>query len=82
MGRMHVTNFESRAFAAQTPWSKGGKTTFVRHFTQRVRLIHQLRELAPAKEISNHSRQGLRVDQFLRSHSFGIDVEQRHPLFD
>ena len=81
MGRMHVADFESCAFPTQTPGSKGGQTTFVRHFAQGIRLIHQLRELTPTKEVTNHRRQSLRVDQFLRSHSFGIDVKQRHPLF-
>ena len=52
------------------------------HFAQRIRLIHQLRQLTATKEIPNHGRKSFRIDQLLRRHSFRVHVEQGHPLFD
>ena len=82
MGRMHVTNFEACTLPTQTSGSKGGQTSFVRHFAQRICLIHQLRQLTATEEISDHGRQRLRIDQLLRRHAFRVHIEQGHPLFD
>ena len=82
MGRMHVTNFEACTFPTQTAGSKRGQTSFVRHFAQRICLIHQLRQLTPTEEIPNHGGQRLRIDQLLRGHAFRVYIEQGHPLFD
>ena len=43
--RMNVTDFEACAVARETSWPEGGKAALVREFAQRVRLIHELREL-------------------------------------
>ena len=54
--RMNVAHFESGAIAAQTAWPEGGETTLVRQFGERVRLIHELRELRAAEEIADRPR--------------------------
>ncbi len=53
----------------------------MRQFRERIRLIHELRQLRAAEEIANHRAQRLRVDQLLRRHAVDVDVEQRHALF-
>ena len=40
--RVHVTHFETGAFAAQTARSKRRQTPFVRNFRKRICLIHEL----------------------------------------
>src|ERR1700730_3417108 len=54
----------------------------MRQFRQRIRLIHELRELRATEEITNHCAERLRIDQLLRRHAIDIDVEQSHALFD
>jgi len=48
---------------------------------QRVCLVHELAELAWAEEIRMTPR-ALWIDQLLRRHGVGVDVEQRHASFD
>ena len=82
MRRMNVAHFEAGAIAAQTARPEGGETTLVRQFGERVRLIHELRELRTAEEITHDCAKRLWVDQLLRRHAVDVDVEQRHALFD
>jgi hypothetical protein len=49
MGRMHVTHFEARALARQTARSEGRYAALVRDLRQRVRLVHELRQLREPK---------------------------------
>ena len=49
-------------------------------FGERINLVHELRQLAPAKEIANHGGKRLRVDELLRRHGFNRLVEQCHAL--
>src|SRR5438552_3765852 len=78
---MHVAHFESGAIAAQSAWSQRGQAALVRQLRQRIRLIHELRELRAAKEIANHRAEGFGIHQLLWRHPVDVDVEQSHALF-
>ncbi len=82
MRRMHVADFEARAIARQPAWPKRRKPAFVGQFRQRINLIHELRQLAAAKEIANHGRKRLRIDQLLGRHRLDALIKQRHALLD
>src|SRR4051794_19259503 len=78
---MHVANVESRSVAAQSTRSESGQTSLVRQLSQRVRLIHELRQLAAAKELANGSHhRPRRANQPLRRHC--LRVLNRHTLPD
>ena len=47
--RMNVAHFEPGAIAAKDPWPKGRETAFVGQLGERVRLIHELRQLASGR---------------------------------
>src|SRR5437764_1483264 len=69
------------AFARQTAGSEGGKAALVRDFRQRVRLIHELRELRRSKELANRGHHRLGVDQVVRHRRRHFLVD-RHLLLD
>ena len=52
--RMNVADFKSSAITRQTPWPKRRQAAFMGQFGERINLIHELRQLAPAKEVANH----------------------------
>src|ERR1041385_917879 len=81
MRRMDVTHFESRAIAREPARPEGREPALVRQLRERVRLVHELRELRAAEEIADHGAEGFRIDQFLWRHAVDVDVEQRHALF-
>ena len=47
--RVDVADFEARALARETARSERREATLVRHFGERVRLVHELRELRAAE---------------------------------
>ncbi len=49
-------------------------------FSQGVRLVHKLRELAAAKKLLDGRDNRLSIDQVMRQHRF--HVEKIHALFD
>ena len=53
----------------------------MRQLRERIRLIHELRELRAAEEIADDRAERFRIDQLLRRHAVDVDVEQRHALF-
>lgn len=63
---MHVANFKARSLTRQTTRTKCRNTALMGNFRKRIRLIHELRKLARAKEFANSSRNRLAVDQILR----------------
>ena len=63
---VHVADFESGAFPAQTAGSEGRKAALVRDLAERVGLIHELRELAGPEEFADGGHDGLGVDQVVR----------------
>ena len=48
----------------------------MRHFRQRVVLVHELRQLAGAEELLHRRRHRLGVDHFLRHQAFGLGLGQ------
>src|SRR5438552_1161785 len=78
---VHVAHFESGAIAAQSTGSERGQAALVRELCQRIRLIHELRELRATEEISNHGAERFWIHQLLRRHAVDVDVEQSHALF-
>ena len=54
----------------------------MREFRERINLIHELRQLAAAKEIADDRRKRLRIDELLRRHLFHRLIEQRHAFLD
>src|SRR6185369_6408469 len=78
---VHVAHLEAGAFASQTTWSEGREATLVRHFAERIGLIHELRELRAAEVLLDHRAHGLGVEQVVRHQ--GVDfLRHAHALFD
>ncbi len=82
--RMHVAHFETGALARQATRSKRRNATLVRHFRQRVVLVHELRQLTRAEEFLDRGGHGLRVDHVLRHQAFAFCERQPflHRTFD
>ncbi len=70
---VNVANLKARTFTGQTAWAKRRKATFVRHFGERVGLVHELRQLRRAEEFAYRSSSRFRVDQILRHHRVDFD---------
>jgi hypothetical protein len=77
---VHVAHLEARALARETAGSERRETTLVRDLGQRIRLIHELRELARPEELLDDRRHRLVVDELLRHQR--LDVLQAHALLD
>ena len=75
-----VAHLEAGAIAREAARSERRETALVRQLGQRVRLVHELRELARAEERLDHRRDRARVDQVVRRDLLG--VLQRHALAD
>ena len=80
MGRMDIANGKSRPFPGQAPRTEGTDATFVGEFRQGIRLIHELAELAGAKELLNRRHQGFGIDQLSWSKRIGFAYS--HALLD
>ena len=80
MRRVHVAHFEAGALAGETAGPEGRETTLVRDLGQRVRLVHELRELAGPEELLDHRRDRLGVDQVVRHQR--LDLLEAHALLD
>ncbi len=78
--RMHVAHLEAGALAGQTARSKRRETTLVGDLRQRVGLVHELRELRGAEELTHGGGRRLGVDQVLRHDR--VDVDRGHALLD
>src|SRR5690606_509198 len=73
---VHVAHFKAGAFTGKTARAKGRDTALVGNLGQRVRLVHELRQLARAEELLDGSRNGLGVDQVVRHEVFGLGLAQ------
>ncbi len=80
VGRVNVADFEARALARQTARAKRRKATLVGDFRQRVRLVHELRQLRRTEELANRSGGRLGVDQVVRHDR--VDIDRGHALLD
>ena len=80
MRRMHIAHLEPRALPGQPPRTQRGQPTLVRDLRQRIRLVHELGELAAAEEFLDRCHDRLRIDEIVRQHRFHI--QEIHPLLD
>src|SRR5678815_1584316 len=79
--RMYVAHFEPGALSRETARSEGRQTTLVRDLRQRIRLVHELRQLARAEELTHRGRHRLGVDEIARHRRLHFLVD-RHLLLD
>ena len=79
---MDVAHLEPGAVAAEPAWPKGRKAALVGELGERVRLVHELAELAAPEKIADYGAQRLGVDQFLRGDLVHASIEQGHALAD
>ena len=63
---MNVSNFEACSFSGQTAGAQCGQTSLMCQFTQRVVLVHELRQLGGTEEFLDSSCYRTYVDQSLR----------------
>src|SRR6478609_6734205 len=82
MRRMDVAHFKSGTLPTETSGTESRQTPLVRQFCERIRLIHELRKLRPAKEIPDDRAERFGINELLRRHPIHVDVEQRHSLLD
>jgi hypothetical protein len=75
-----VAHLEAGAVTRQAAGSERRQAALVRQLGQRVRLVHELRQLARAEERLDHRRDRARVDQVVRRHLLG--VLEAHALAD
>src|SRR5262245_40023031 len=80
VGGVHVAHLEAGALARETARTEGGETALVRDLRQRVRLVHELRELRRPEELLDDRGDGFVVDELLRHQR--LDVLQAHALLD
>ena len=73
-----VADFEAGALARETAGPEGREAALVRELGQRVRLVHELRELARAEELFDRRDDRTDVDQRLRRDR--LDVLNGHAL--
>ena len=78
--RVHVAHLEARALAGETAGPEGREAPLVRDLGERVRLVHELRQLAGAEELLDHRRDRLGVDQVVRHER--LDLLEAHALLD
>src|SRR5215218_4765750 len=78
VGRVHVAHLYGRPLPAQTARAHGAQAPPVRQPAQRVRLVHELRELRGAEELLYGAGDRLGVDDGLRR--YGLLVLGGHPL--
>ena len=79
VGVMYVTDFITGPFTGQTAGSQCRETAFMRQLCQRIVLIHELGQLAAAKEFLNRRHHRTDIDQRLRSDN--IHVLDGHAFF-
>ena len=76
---VHVADFEAGALARQTARSERRQTTLVRQLGERIRLIHELRQLRRSEERLNDRRNRTRIHEIVERDLFRIGVD-RHAL--
>ena len=81
MRGVHVAHLESGALARETARSEGRQAPLVRDLGERVRLVHELRELRRAEELLDRRDDRLGVDQVVRHRRVDVLMD-RHLLLD
>ena len=77
---VYVAHFETGTLTGETARTKGRKTALVRHFGQRVGLVHELRQGVCTKEAVDNAGDRLGVNQVGRREHF--IVANVHALAD
>ena len=77
---MHVAHFETRALARQATGAQRRHPPFIRDLGQRVRLVHELRQLVRTEELLHCGGDRLGIDHVLRHQPLGFG--ERQPLLD
>ena len=80
VGRVHVAHLDRRALARQAAGAERREPAPVRQPGQRVRLVHELRQLRGAEELLQRRHDGPDVDDRLRRDR--VHVLRGHPLAD
>ena len=75
---VHVAHVEAGAVARETAGAEGGEAALVGQLRQRVRLVHELRELGAAEELLHRGDDRPDVDQRARRRL--VRVGDRHAL--
>ena len=78
---MHVAHFEAGALAREAARSERREAALVRQLGERVRLVHELRQLRRSEERLDHRRDRARVHEVVERDLLGIGVD-RHALLD
>ena len=81
VGVVYVPHLEPGTFPCQTPGTQGRETPLVRHFGQRVRLVHELAELRRTEERLDDRRNCAGIHEVIDVDLLWIRVD-RHALFD
>src|SRR5690606_28601743 len=63
VGRVDVADFEARTLTREAARPERRDAALVRHFRQRVGLVHELRQLRGTEELADRGDRGLGVDQ-------------------
>ncbi len=75
MRGVDVADLEPRALAREAARPEGRQAPLVRHLRQRVRLVHELRELRRAEELLDRRDDRLGVDQVVRHRRVDVLVD-------
>src|SRR6266566_2365181 len=78
---VHVAHLKARPLARQPARPEGREPALVGQLRQRIRLIHELRQLRAAEERLDHRAHRAGVDQVVERDALGIVVDA-HPLLD
>ena len=80
VGRVHVAHLDRRPLARQAAGAERAEAAAMGEAGERVRLVHELRQLRGAEELLQRRHDGPDVDDRLRRDR--VDVLRRHPLAD
>src|SRR5690606_5133416 len=78
---MDVAHLEARALSRQTARPERAQAPLVGDLTERVGLVHELRQLRAAKVLFDHGAHGLGVDQVVRHQRVDL-LRDAHALLD
>ncbi len=74
--RMHVTHLEARTLAGQAAGTQRRYAPLVRDLGQRIRLVHELRQLGRAEEFLDRGADRLCIDQVVRHQVFALGLAE------
>ena len=80
VGGVNVADSEAGTLTGETAGSKSRDAALVGELSQRVRLVHELAQLAGAEELLDRRHQGLGIDQLCGGQRIGFS--DGHPFLD